>query len=405
MDAAPERLTRYMPGPHSAPELAALDASLEGAAPGRYATGARMMVGTAVIALAVTIPDFSLFAMGSPYARIDIDRSAPQLATTLWTPAASATAPVYATVMAAEKIAPASLTFSSRSRAEEFDRLRPLGFLTTGSERFDLAFAGVELPSPAPLRLPDGLPEALSPRTPVAPARSRVTTARVLDNRPAPLARLVEVPQITASRGVRLAPVPGLRVSTASLGPDSSSNRSLAATNESIEAAFAGAIDVSGAVRAAIPVTPRPSSEPVARAVPIPVPDPALSAAAAAQTEIVQKSRLDARVNGVLTGAVDFRQLDGTIAIRLGSVLDMLRDRFSASEFEQLRLGGSANAYVTLAQLQAAGIPISYNPAYDEVEFGIDYNDAPQAKKVQVEQIGAPTAMGDSVMIDQIPRR
>ena len=189
--------------------------------------------------------------------------------------------------------------------------------------------------------------------------------------------------------------------------------RSVAVANESVEAAFAGMIDVSAAARRAIPTAPSrqprlpdpqrgPVADPVARVVPIPSPDAALSASAAAQAELVVKSKLDARVNGVLTGAVDFRQLDGTIAIRLGSVVDMLRDRFSPSEIEHLRAGQSINAFVPLAELQAAGIPISYNPAYDEVEFGIDYNDAPNAGKVQIDQIGAPTIGTDRVGMDQI---
>ena len=109
-------------------------------------------------------------------------------------------------------------------------------------------------------------------------------------------------------------------------------------------------------------------------------------------------------MNGVLTGSVEFEQRDGTIAVRLGSVVDMLSDRFSAEELAQLRTGRGLDNYMTLEELQAAGIPISYSPAYDEIEFGIDYNDAPQAAKVQVEQIGAPTATSDAVMIDQIPR-
>lgn len=397
LDSAPERLTRYMPGPHNASELAAIDAALEGSQPAKYVTGTRLLVGTAAIAVAVTVPDFSLFAMGSPYARIEMGGSQVELPTTVWTPAARPTAPVYVTVMAAEEISPDALTFSSRPRIADFNRPVPLDFLETGSERFDLAFAGVELPSPVPTRLPANLPQAHSPR-------ERPSVRRVADTTPAPFARLVEMPQIGTSRSLRPAPVPGLRAATASLAPEQSGNANLAAGNQSLEAAFAGAIDVSSAVRDAIPAAQRPVREPVARAVPIPAPDPALNAAAAAQAEMVPKTRLGARVNGVLTGSVEFRQLDGTIAIRLGSVVDMLRDRFSASEFEQLRSGRSANSYVTLGQLQAAGIPISYNPAYDEVEFGIDYQDAPQAGKVQVEQIGTPTAMGESVMIDQIPR-
>ena len=55
LDAAPERLTRYMPGPHNAAELAALDAALEGSQQAKYVTGARLLVGTAAIAVAVTV--------------------------------------------------------------------------------------------------------------------------------------------------------------------------------------------------------------------------------------------------------------------------------------------------------------------------------------------------------------
>ena len=126
------------------------------------------------------------------------------------------------------------------------------------------------------------------------------------------------------------------------------------------------------------------------------------SASAAAETVLVPKTTLDARVNGVLTGSVDFQQLDGTIAIKLGSIVDMLRERFSSSELDRLQASASMDSFVTLDQLQAIGVPINYNPAYDEVEFGIDYDDAPEAAKVQVEQIGAPTIGGDRVLIDQI---
>lgn len=60
------------------------------------------------------------------------------------------------------------------------------------------------------------------------------------------------------------------------------------------------------------------------------------------QNELVIKTRLDARINGVITGKVDFRQLDGTIAIRLGSVVDMLRNRFGADELDRIRGAGGS---------------------------------------------------------------
>ena len=109
LDTAPERLRRFVPAPHSAPELAALDAALVDSPPTKYVIGARLLIGTAAIAVAVTVPDFSLFAMGSPYARIEMGGSKVEVPTTVWTPAARPTAPVYAPVMAAEEIAPAAL--------------------------------------------------------------------------------------------------------------------------------------------------------------------------------------------------------------------------------------------------------------------------------------------------------
>lgn len=154
-----------------------------------------------------------------------------------------------------------------------------------------------------------------------------------------------------------------------------------------------------------VPSNPVPDE---ASKVAIEVPQPAPSIGSAPGTrasdalDIVSKSRLAARVNGVRTGSVDFQQLEGTIAIKLRSVLDLLHDRYNEDEYQALRGAQAIDTYVPLAQLQGAGIPIDYNPVYDEIEFDIDYQDAPEAAKVQVEQIGAPTVGTDRALIDQI---
>ena len=114
--------------------------------------------------------------------------------------------------------------------------------------------------------------------------------------------------------------------------------------------------------------------------------------------------RLAARVNGVRTGSLEIVQQDRTIAVRLGSVLDVLHGRYDAEAYERLRGSRSAEAFVSIEDLRSFGIPIRYDPIYDEVEFGIDYHDAPAAGKVQVEQIGAPSSPSRSVTIDQIGR-
>ncbi|MFU7529063.1 hypothetical protein [Qipengyuania sp. ASV99] len=393
------------------------------------ANRARVLAGAAALVFAVTIPDLSAGAMDSPYLRIDVREPAPILQQSIWSPAAKPTGPVYVSTMAAEQIAPSSLTYGSRTRFAGMERTAPLGFLETGSERFDLAFAGVAMPTPPAFTISRGLPEQ--------PA------AAIQAFTPALRARQVDIQQITSLSGIARVPGPAqsraraasaeVRVQRArpALEAGSSSLRSLIAANESVAAAFAGTLDVSGDLRGAIPLvlvpvptapirqqqraneparSPRPSpvpapeSERAAIAVPTSARRASVSASSEAQAVLNAKTHLDARVNGVLAGRVDFRQLDGTIAVRLGSLVDLLQERFSASELDRLASAGGLGSYITLAQLQAAGIPISYDPVYDEVALGIDYDDAPQAGKVQVEQIGAPTMGSDRTLIDQIPR-
>jgi hypothetical protein len=405
-----------------------MEAALAAPTAGSRSMPLRVLAGTAAIAIAVTMPDISLSAMGFPYMKVDLGEPETDLPQPLWSPSAAATAPVYPTVMANARIAPDTLAFATRPSPAAFERAMPLDFLERGTERFDLAFAGVEMPTPAGVRVAVGLPQ--QPRGTI-----RAIAA-------APLARLVEVDQITT---VRLPPRtststststsereplsatgPELRRAAPALNPSLPVSRSVAIANEAVEAAFAGTLDLSGDLRGALaaiparqprapepqtaPIQPsppqpeQPRREPAARAIAVPAPTPAVSASVREQTALEAKSWLDARINGVVTGSVEFRQLDGTIAIRLGSVVDMLRDRFSPAELARLRGGRSIDAYIPLTQLQAAGIPITYDPAYDEVALGVDYRDAPNAGKVQVEQIGAPTLGEDRTLIDQIRR-
>ncbi len=147
-----------------------------------------------------------------------------------------------------------------------------------------------------------------------------------------------------------------------------------------------------------------PDSAPFA-AIPVPVKTASpMSERIADALDIAPKTRLDARVNGVKTGSVDFQQQGTTIAVKLRSVLDLLHDRYDQAEYEHFRSAPAIDSFVPLAALQSAGIPIRYDPVYDEIELAVDYDDAPQAAKVQVEQIGAPTLGGERALIDQISR-
>lgn len=400
---------RLMPSPHNAVEKAAIAANLYATPVDRALTKSRIAIGTAAAVVAVAVPSVSLEAMVdslrvgplelSPSAGPGIGSqpevaAKTQLPTEVWTPAADAAGPVYAQALA---LADAEATFSSRTRIGEFERELPLTVLDGGSEAFNLAFADVEAPITLTAIVSGTLPD--DPR--------RISQAR----RTAIATRNIAIDQITDLNLVARASSENTQPSRRALAGNSSSARTTAIANRSVEAAFAGAIDASNAVRNSLPITPDPRPNPVEprdgevrRAIPAGAPSPEVSATAAAEAMLVPKTKLDARVNGVLTGSVDFRQLDGTIAIRLRSIANMMRERFSKTELSHIMNGQAIDSFVPLAQLQAAGIPVNYNPAYDEVEFGIDYQDAPNAKKVHVDQISVAPIGPELTAIEQIPR-
>ena len=400
---------RLMPSPHTASEKAAIAASLYAPPVEKALTKSRIAIGTAAAAVAVAVPSVSLEAMVdslrvgplelSPLAGPQIDPqpkavAKTQLPTEVWTPAVDAAGPVYAQTLA---LADAEATFSSRTRISEFERELPLTVLDGGSEAFDLAFANVEAPIALTAIVSGALPD--DPR-PISQTRSTAIATRN-----------IAIEQITDLKIVARATPENTRPRRRALAANSSSVRTNAIANRSVEAAFAGAIDASNAVRSSLPIAPDPRPNPVEprddevrRAIPAGTPSPEVSATAAAEAMLVPKTKLDARVNGVLTGSVDFRQLDGTIAIRLRSIANMMRERFSKTELSHIMKGQAIDSFVPLAQLQAAGIPVSYNPAYDEVEFGIDYQDAPNAKKVHVDQISVAPIGPELTTIEQIPR-
>lgn len=81
------------------------------------------------------------------------------------------------------------------------------------------------------------------------------------------------------------------------------------------------------------------------------------------------ESRLPAMVDAQMTRWLDFRQTLGGLHIRVGSLLDMLKDRFPVSELERLGRGSALDSYVALKNLQKAGIPLEYDPIRDRFEL------------------------------------
>ena len=395
---------RLIPSPHTAIEKAALAAQAYSGSSEKPFTKARIAIGTAAAAVAIAVPNLSLEAMVSsvsgPFvSEPEVEPVQPKtvsavVPTQVWTPAEIAAGPVYARELTEKE---EELSFTARPDLSSFDRELPLAVLDVGSQEFDLAFAGVEIPSLLTATVSAGLAD--SPVNLTQSRSSAIATQTIAIEQITTLDVVVRATPENVTENQQ-----GLAVSSSSVGTDAIANRS-------VEAAFAGAIDVSSAVRDSLPIAPnaqpdasRPQVEEVRQAIPAAEPFPQVSATAAAQAALLPKAKLDARVNGVLTGSVDFQQGQRTIAIRLRSVANVMREQFSKAEYDTILGGRSIDSFIPLAELQAAGIPINYNPAYDEVEFGIDYQDAPNAKKVQINQISVTPAGTDLTAIEQIPR-
>lgn len=159
----------------------------------------------------------------------------------------------------------------------------------------------------------------------------------------------------------------------------------------------------------AVPGT-APASTPAARlaaATPLPV-----AGANAAQSPAQRlgvpyfdtKAQLVTRIDGKTAGTVDFRQTPGGLQVRIGSVVDVLADRYDAAGLARIRASSAADTYVSLAQLQGQGIPISYDPVYDEFNVGLTDTRPKAARKVHIDQISAPERGAGAIGIDQVRR-
>lgn len=115
-------------------------------------------------------------------------------------------------------------------------------------------------------------------------------------------------------------------------------------------------------------------------------------------------SQLTARVDGKSAGAVDFAQTETGLKVRLGSIVELLGDRIEAAQIARIKASSASNTYLSLAELQAQGIPISYDPVYDEFNVGLTDTRPKAARKVHMDQITAPERGANSTGIDQVRR-
>jgi len=179
-------------------------------------------------------------------------------------------------------------------------------------------------------------------------------------------------------------------------------------------------------VRAAVPPsasspTIRPaatSSRASARAMPAPAPAPLtttlavvakpappLTASAASKPVLADfAGQMSTRIDGMSAGTMDFQQTSAGLKVRLGAVAEVLGDRLDAAMRARIRASNAGNAYLSLAELQGQGIPISYDPVYDEFNIGLADTRPRAARKVHMDQISAPERGAGSVTIGQVPR-
>lgn len=115
-------------------------------------------------------------------------------------------------------------------------------------------------------------------------------------------------------------------------------------------------------------------------------------------------SQLLTRVDGKAAGTVDFQQTTTGLAVRLGSIVDVLGDRYDPGEIARIKASAASNLYIPLAELQAQGIPISYDPVYDEFNVGQSDTRPKAARKVHMDQITTPERGLGTAVIDQVRR-
>ncbi len=101
---------------------------------------------------------------------------------------------------------------------------------------------------------------------------------------------------------------------------------------------------------------------------------------------------------------MDFQQTTTGLAVRLGSIVDVLGDRYDPGEIARIKASAASNLYIPLAELQAQGIPISYDPVYDEFNVGQSDTRPKAARKVHMDQITTPERGLGTAVIDQVRR-
>lgn len=162
---------------------------------------------------------------------------------------------------------------------------------------------------------------------------------------------------------------------------------------------------VSAPKSAAPPAALAPVAKPQATAVQPGLSTPASSVASnTVPLAFAITSQLTTRVDGKAVGTIDFQQTTAGLSVRLGSIVSVLSDRYDPGEIARITASAASNAYIPLTELQAQGIPISYDPVYDEFNIGKTDTRPKAARKVHIDQISTPERGLGTAAIDQVKR-
>lgn len=95
--------------------------------------------------------------------------------------------------------------------------------------------------------------------------------------------------------------------------------------------------------------------------------DSARTAYIAQVTSGAAVQQLAVRVGDEIIGTVRFQIAEGHVSVHIGQVLDLFEGRMDSARFAALRRSPAAREFVPLETVRGAGIPLRYDPAYDEL--------------------------------------
>lgn len=275
------------------------------------------------------------------------------------------------------------------------------------AENMQVAVSPAPVALPVPLAVPAAAAEpialAAAPLPPVTQARS-AARGMIEPEMPARIAAVPQPPKSIAAPPPMGAPAARPPVAAAAAAPVAVVAAPAMRAPVSVPAAVTKPV---AATRPARPAASAPAAPAKAEAIAVPrTVAPALAAPPAASKPAMPEiaSRLITRVDGKTAGAVDFQQTAGGLKVRLGSIVEVLADRYDQAQLARIRNSEAGSQYLSLAELQAQGVPISYDPVYDEFNVGLTDTRPKAARKVHIDQISAPHRGLDVAGTPQIPR-